>query len=321
MQASLMKRTHPKWLTTILVLLSFISSLSLFALSSDAKPSGTQAQSNTSAQYVGSETCKTCHEDVYTHTQQTPHFKMKFLGKPEGGSPPAGVDCESCHGPGSAHVEGGGDVSKIISFKELTTAQVSNTCLGCHESGSGQRHFSQSVHAANNVGCLSCHSVHHASQPQRLLVRSQLTLCYTCHTTQKAEFSKPFRHRVNEGLLTCTDCHNPHGTTIPHQLETSAGDQQVCYKCHTDKQGPFAFEHVPVRAEGCTSCHQVHGSTNPRMLRVSQVNLLCLQCHTVTPNSNVPGIPSFHNQAQKYQACTLCHTRIHGSNFNEFFFK
>jgi len=274
------------------------------------------------AQYVGSETCKTCHEDIYNHTQETPHYKMKFLGGLKGAAtPPAGVDCESCHGPGSAHVEGGGDVTKIISFKTLTTAQVANRCLGCHESGMGQRHFTQSVHASNGVGCLSCHSIHHATEPQWLLIKSQLSLCYTCHLTQKAEFSRPYRHRVNEGLLTCTDCHNPHGTTIPHQLETSIGDQQICYKCHTDKQGPFVFDHVPVRTEGCTSCHLVHGGTNPRMLRVSQVNLLCLQCHTVTPNNNIPGIPSFHNQAQQYQACTLCHTRIHGSNFNEFFFK
>ena len=27
-------------------------------------------------------------------------------------------------------------------------------------------------------------------------------------------------------------------------------------------------------------------------------------------------MPSFHNQATKYQACTLCHTQIHGSNFD-----
>ena len=54
----------------------------------------------------------------------------------------------------------------------------------------------------------------------------------------------------------------------------------LCFKCHADKQGPFVYEHVPVKTEGCTSCHTPHGSTNPRLLRVSQVNLLCLQCHT-----------------------------------------
>ena len=68
---------------------------------------------------------------------------------------------------------------------------------------------------------------------------------------------------------------------------------------------------MPVKTDGCTSCHSVHGSTNARFLRVSQVNLLCLQCHSY------PGLgPSgpAHNQSQKYQACTLCHPAIHGSN-------
>ena len=37
----------------------------------------------------------------------------------------------------------------------------------------------------------------------------------------------------------------------------------VCYKCHVDKQGPFVYEHVPVKTEGCSSCHTPHGSTNP----------------------------------------------------------
>jgi predicted CXXCH cytochrome family protein len=66
-----------------------------------------------------------------------------------------------------------------------------------------------------------------------------------------------------------------------------------------------------------------HGSTNPRLLKRSQVNLLCLECHTLTQDEAgaAPGIPSFHNQTQKYQACTMCHVQIHGSNFDQVFFK
>jgi len=32
-------------------------------------------------------------------------------------------------------------------------------------------------------------------------------------------------------------------------------------------------------------------------------------------------VPSFHNQTTKYQACTLCHMAIHGSNFSAVYFK
>ena len=64
------------------------------------------------------------------------------------------------------------------------------------------------------------------------------------------------------------------------QVRALPSGDAVCYKCHVDKQGPFVYEHVPVKTEGCSSCHTPHGSTNPRLLKVSLVNMLCLQCHT-----------------------------------------
>ena len=265
------------------------------------------------ATYVGADTCKGCHDEIYAkHFDGTPHFALLKGGQ---------HGCEDCHGPGSAHVEGGGDKTKIIRFSELSAAQASQRCLHCHETSLENMNFSRSIHLKNGVGCLSCHSPHHATQPDYLLKNQQTLLCYGCHTTQKAEFSRPYRHRVDVGLIQCSDCHNPHGTFVGHQLRTAAGDFPVCTNCHTETMGPFAFEHVPVKQEGCTSCHTPHGSTNPRLLRVSQVNILCLQCHSPTAGSNVPDTPSFHNQNSKYQACTMCHTQIHGSNFDEFFFR
>jgi DmsE family decaheme c-type cytochrome len=131
----------------------------------------------------------------------------------------------------------------------------------------------------------------------------------------------PFHHRVNEGLIQCNDCHNVHGTVKPKQVRTSSTQDFVCFKCHTDKQGPYVFEHEAVKIEGCQSCHVTHGGPNPHMLRVSNLNLLCLQCHTQSSFSGAPGTPSFHNQNTFFQACTLCHSQIHGSNFDQFFFK
>jgi DmsE family decaheme c-type cytochrome len=277
------------------------------------------SQAKEAGKYVGSETCKGCHEDIFKATEQTPHYKMGF----QHGAPGKGVNCEACHGPGAAHVEGGGDKSKIIVFENLSMAQANKRCLSCHSYGNEHANFSRSAHASNDIGCISCHSPHHAKMERALLVEKQPQLCYQCHTEVKAEFSRPYRHRVNQGLLQCTDCHNEHGGFLPRQLRASAAQDQVCFKCHTEKKGPFVYEHLPVATEGCTSCHTPHGSTNPRLLRVSQVNLLCLQCHTLAM-SNVPSQPPIgpaHNQSQKYQACTMCHAFIHGSNFSEVFFK
>ena len=122
--------------------------------------------------------------------------------------------------------------------------------------------------------------------------------------------------------MQCNDCHNPHGTGTVRQLRTMPSGDAICYKCHVDKQGPFVYEHVPMKTEGCTSCHSPHGSTNPRLLNVMPVNMLCLQCHTFSTQLTAGG-PSgpAHNQSAKYQACTMCHTQIHGSNFSTVFFK
>jgi len=273
------------------------------------------------AQYVGSDTCKGCHEEIHKGLQPNPHFQLLEEGKKTAGKEWHG--CESCHGPGSAHVEGGGDKTKIISFKNLSAKQASAQCLTCHQGGHEQNNFERSAHLANDVGCTSCHSVHAAKEKKALLKSAQPTLCYECHTETRAEFSRPFRHRVNEGLVKCVDCHNVHGGFQQRQLHTSANQDQVCFKCHTEKKGPFVYEHMPVKTEGCSSCHTPHGSTNPRLMKVSSVNLLCLQCHTLS-TTNIPSQPPIgpaHNQAQKYQACTMCHQSIHGSNFSEVFFK
>lgn len=270
-----------------------------------SEPTGKQV-----AEYRGSETCKTCHEDLYKQNfENTPHFKTTLAG---------GHGCESCHGPGSEHIDAGGDVTKIVNFKTLSRKEVNARCLSCHADSHEQRHFSASAHANNDVGCLDCHSPHHAKQAENLLVEKQPQLCYGCHTAAKADFLKPFHHRVNEGLVRCADCHNVHGTTTLRQVKVMANGDAACVRCHADKRGPFVYEHVPVKTEGCSSCHMPHGSTNARLLRVSQVNLQCLQCHTFPALG--PGGPA-HNQAAKYQACTMCHSAIHGSNASSVFFR
>ncbi len=266
------------------------------------------------SQYVGAETCKTCHEDVYNDYMKSPHAAT--LGSKKG---PAFQGCEACHGPGKAHAESA-DPSKIFTFKNATAKEASERCLACHSLGEEHADFLRSEHLQNGVGCIQCHSPHFAKDPEHLLKAKQPQLCYGCHLDVSAQFERPFHHRVNEGLVQCSDCHNPHGSFLPHQLHSTAAQDAVCIKCHTEKQGPFVYEHPPVKVEGCTSCHTPHGSSNPRLLKVTQVNILCLQCHAFA-TEGAPATPTFHNQAQKYQACTMCHVAIHGSNLDPFFFK
>ncbi|HUI52474.1 MAG TPA: DmsE family decaheme c-type cytochrome [Terriglobales bacterium] len=271
------------------------------------------------ALYVGADTCKTCHDEIYANFEKTPHFATTMEGKLEAHNGPEWHGCEACHGPGKAHVDGGGDKTKIFTFQDASPAQISARCLDCHQSSHEQTNYGRSAHLQSGVSCIDCHSPHHAKESEFLLKEAAPQLCYSCHLDVKAQFVRPFHHRVNEGLIQCNDCHNPHGGFEAHQLRSAEGQDQVCYKCHADKQGPYVYQHE-ARIEGCTICHSPHGSTNQRMLKQNQVNLLCISCHSLNASVGPSATPSFHNQATKYQACTLCHTAIHGSNSSSVFF-
>lgn len=268
-----------------------------------------QTHEATSANYVGQETCATCHDEQAKKFENNPHTKLALAhGK-------NGVTCESCHGPGKEHAESG-DATKIINPAKLSPKQASATCLGCH---AGQHaNFDRSPHAKANVGCVSCHSVHAGASPDKLLKADQPTLCYQCHTDVKPSFSMPFHHKVNEGLVKCSDCHDAHGTMGKTALRSTADQNAICTKCHAETRGPFVFEHAAVKGEGCTGCHTPHGSQNARLLNMPSINTLCKQCHSSIAADTVHGMGSGSTSAQN---CTSCHTYIHGSNMSWAFTK
>jgi DmsE family decaheme c-type cytochrome len=258
--------------------------------------------------FVGSETCATCHEVVAKGFAENPHSKLALMhGK-------NGVTCENCHGAGRAHVESGGDKTKIFNPAEATAKELDAKCLSCHQ---GQHaNFERSAHGEANVSCIGCHSVHAGEDKEHLLKAAQPTLCYQCHTDVKPQFSMPFHHKVNEGLVQCSDCHDPHGTFGNHNLKSTADQNAVCTKCHTETRGPFVYEHAAVKAEGCTACHTPHGSQNARLLNMPSINMLCNQCHSPVAAGTVHGMGS---GSAELQPCTDCHTMIHGSNIEPYF--
>jgi len=289
--------------------------------------------------YVGSDACKDCHEDQFKAFLHTPHARLSannsWKGKVTG--------CESCHGPGKAHLEEG-DPKKIISFKAKSSKEISETCLGCHAGKEAHNNFRRGEHWRNDVGCTDCHTTHSttsiASNPgsntlvseatrrnrdllaANMLKGSEPQLCISCHSETKAQFSRPFHHKVLEGLVKCSDCHNPHGGFELKQTRLATGADAGCLKCHTDKQGPFTFEHAPLKVEGCASCHTPHGSANAKLLTRARTRQLCLECHSNAHEIGAPDTPNFHNQATlRYQNCTTCHVKIHGSHVDRFFFR
>ena len=274
-------------------------------------------------EFIGSEKCGFCHPELYDNFYRNPHFQSIASGKES----PAKTGCEGCHGPGGNHMATMG-FAPIRDFSKMAPAQVIDTCQGCHSKDISKANIRASAHTEAGVACTSCHSIHKSATTKFLLAKKQAELCYGCHEPVRAQFSMPVKHRVNEGVVQCTDCHNPHGNFAPSwgtgtgsNLVTASHDnEEPCLKCHVDKRGPFVFEHASVRVEGCTACHVPHGSTNAKLLKRPVVFTVCLECHNGAgtfgrENLGVFSLDFTHNMLDpRYQQCTQCHVKIHGSN-------
>jgi DmsE family decaheme c-type cytochrome len=267
-------------------------------------------------EYVGSDTCQACHEDIYNSFLKSPHSvsetDKRSAWKQHG--------CESCHGAGAKHA-GSADASLIRNPAKLVAVETDKICLSCHMNQTTHSGRIQSSHMKDSVSCVACHKIH-ANGPVGLVARTpeqSNKLCASCHLNIMAEFQKPYRHKIPENAMTCVDCHNPHGSARPTMGQSFAANEPGCIKCHGDKRGPFTFEHAPVRFEGCPTCHEAHGSVNPRMLARHEVRLVCLECHANLNGVTKPAFagvvpPAFHDlRSPQYQNCTVCHQKVHGS--------
>jgi DmsE family decaheme c-type cytochrome len=279
-----------------------------------AEPAGPAASGYTEA---GADTCLQCHADEGP-TAVTAIFKTKHGNRGDSRTPFGKLQCETCHGPGAKHAEGG-DTTLINSLKSSSpqpAAERNKVCLGCH-SGNARTGWHGSMHDSNDVACGSCHKVHAQRDPVLVTV-TQPDVCYKCHRQTRADFLKPSAHAVRFGKMTCSDCHNPHGSTATAMVNKPTVNQ-TCFTCHAEKRGPMLWEHAPV-AEDCTLCHHPHGSVYQMRLKKNPP-LLCQQCHSVSGHPSVartgaalPGGSAGPSAFLLAGSCLNCHTQVHGSN-------
>jgi DmsE family decaheme c-type cytochrome len=232
-----------------------------------------------------------------------------------------GFNCTTCHDPHGT----------------LKESSRTDLCLSCHK-GAPTMAWHSSIHQNNGVACTDCHNPHpdatvprfvnidhyKVERPKRLAMSVQEPeACYKCHAKIYGLNAMPYHHPVKEGKMVCSDCHDPHGQYLRNLKEETIN--LLCYKCHAEKQGPFAFEHPPV-TENCCICHEPHGTVAKNLLR-QPVTFLCLRCHAghaATSHANIlAGSGSSGNSnlvtAQQFQKalytdCTHCHAQIHGTD-------
>jgi DmsE family decaheme c-type cytochrome len=151
-----------------------------------------------------------------------------------------------------------------------------------------------------------------ASDRAMLKYSSAMTTCGQCHKQRQAQMQRFAHMPVREGKMDCVSCHNPHGTASDKLLVGNSVNE-TCYSCHTEKRGPYLWEHQPV-TESCSNCHDPHGSSNEKQLVVARPRL-CQRCHDPSGHPGRPYAETPANSRFLYsRQCSNCHYNIHGSN-------
>jgi len=287
--------------------LALLALLPFLFLTIPLKSSPTPGRAGQEEGYVGVEQCVACHEETVTAFKETIHGKKGFEMR-------SSRACETCHGPGKAHVDASGEKGTIKNPAKLKKEERAAVCLTCHERGL-QLMWVGSTHDSRGLACEDCHSVHKAQgEKAQLKTASETDLCFTCHKQKKSQFYRASHHPIREGKMECTSCHNPHGTQTEKLISADSVNEK-CYECHAEKRGPFLWDHIPAR-EDCTNCHEPHGTNHLRMLTVKEP-FLCQRCHSETRHPGTlydQSALSSNSNRLIIRSCTNCHQMVHGSN-------
>jgi predicted CXXCH cytochrome family protein len=186
------------------------------------------------AQFIGTEKCANCHEEIVRDFRTAVHARLKAPGENS-----VNAGCESCHGPGSLHAQSGGAAHLIVN-----PGKSPQGCFQCHLDVRAQFQLPHRHPVLEGkMSCVDCHEPHKGSamkggqtgiaQPIHgggMAFLSENDTCLQCHAAQRGPFV--YEHEaMREG---CTVCHSPHGSV--NQRLLNERNQTLCLKCHFQQQ-------------------------------------------------------------------------------------
>jgi predicted CXXCH cytochrome family protein len=218
------------------------------------------------------------------------------------------VQCESCHGPGAAHVTTPDETQPIPYF----TSYDSTKNVGCGECHSGPPHnpfyedWSRGAHRIIEAPAISNTS----------------GTCLQCHEgkTVAARFGAPDVYveasSTTPMQLGCTTCHEPHGSANTHELResiTATDSTNLCIQCHkrrsvpdlTSSSGPHSPQGPTFLGySGWRPAGFVWDSTSMTTHSNPSANkTLCATCHVATLDvNNSKGQLAWHYTGHSFYA-------------------
>jgi predicted CXXCH cytochrome family protein len=179
------------------------------------------------------------------------------------------IGCEVCHGPGSEHVKSSKEkkASTIVSPGKLASERATVICDQCHSRPQGYAKNDQPVNKENRMlmpgSSRNHYLVNHTTRedadqkdfwPDKVHSKS--------HHQQGTDLIRSRKYINGTMLLSCADCHDPHGMTeVRHQLRQEVRDDRnsLCVSCHKETSDVKAHTSSKVGMEHekihCVDCH------------------------------------------------------------------
>jgi len=232
---------------------------------------------------VSDDLCLDCHKETKKDLQRAQVHQPLLTGQ-----------CISCHNP-----HGGDNRYRLL-------AKGRDLCLRCHwEKTKEFTKVHQHSGAELKDDCLTCHTAHCADF-KGMLISEKSKLCSSCHQEVLAQFAELYHHPIeaDEKIVSCTSCHNPHGTEEGRRLLKEGNN--LCFSCHPEIESSYLNSAHDDDDILCTACHQPHGSSNEKHLILDK-SKLCYLCHETIKTEFEKAVHHPIISSPGYLNCTNCH--------------
>ncbi|MEO7995446.1 MAG: cytochrome c3 family protein [bacterium] len=265
------------------------------------------ATESAQAEYIGTAACLECHSGRLAGAEQAHPALLEFGEEGDW----HGHSCEVCHGPGSVHIVGGGNVEGIVQPLKIPVAEANAICLTCHEGTSfGTRSmWHNSPHNQASVACVTCHDPHRETPSELrpldsggLLGVDSDALPVIAALVLGPPYAGP------ESAL-ATDWH------FSDSSRAFSTEERFCLSCHTDTSLDFKLRsHHPLEENqmSCSSCHDPHAKEVKGEDLIRKTNGLCESCHGDYAGPFLFDHPVVHDVSMG-DGCLTCHN-AHGSS-------
>ena len=174
--------------------------------------------------------CLTCH--TVTLPQKDLKVERRFFG----------IGCETCHGPGSAHIDAARRKDKdlrMASMASWSATQINEACGKCHRSSQGVETSGIEITMTNRF------QAYGITQSKCFTGTRGNLSCINCHSPHE-----DLSHNPKDYEAVCLTCHNGAAPTPDQPAENKrcpVNPKEKCITCHMPTRKVFPRSDVPIQ--------------------------------------------------------------------------